>query len=74
MPERQSTTVSGLCPSRRRVTVRVLHTPALYAREGRADDAISSLKRMARIDPDNPDIDYNMACVYSRQGCMPMKA
>jgi tetratricopeptide (TPR) repeat protein len=39
----------------------------LYSSVGQEDKSISHLLSMSRIQPDNPDIYYNLACIYSRQ-------
>ncbi|MDT8271721.1 MAG: tetratricopeptide repeat protein, partial [Desulfomonilia bacterium] len=48
--------------------------PALFARalvyteSSEYDKALSSLYAIARLRPDDPDVDYNIACIYAKQG------
>ena len=48
--------------------------PALFARalvyveSSEYNKALSSLYAIARLRPDDPDVDYNIACIYAKQG------
>jgi tetratricopeptide (TPR) repeat protein len=40
----------------------------IYAATGQTDKAISTFKKLKTMSEDNPEIDYNLACLYARQG------
>lgn len=40
----------------------------LYGENREYDKALLALQRLAKLTPDDPDIYYNMACIYSKKG------
>jgi tetratricopeptide (TPR) repeat protein len=43
-----------------------------YSMKGQYDDALQYLRKELNLKPDNPEIYYNIACIYSKQKNVPM--
>ena len=55
----------SFCPD----LTRAMYTLAvLYASDNDLEHALVLLHKMAGLKPDDPEVNYNIACIYSRQG------